>query len=132
MRGFIVEIISLPVSHSSGSSFRQVTSLNLESNPRWVSRAIVLDQLRKPKIVPQTGRPGFDEFLELEHRPSDFATARNRTKRATVMRRDARRIGPVKGLSFSERDDDFFWHWLVVCYPRPGRSSRPETSRPSL
>jgi hypothetical protein len=54
------------------------------------------------KNVPQTVRPGFDEFLKLDRRQADSVAVRNRTKRAAVMRRDAGLRIPVKGLSFSE------------------------------
>jgi hypothetical protein len=66
------------------------------------------------KNVPQTGRPGFDEFLKLARRSADFSTVRNRAKCPLVMRRDARQASPVirwyfgvpeKRLRFWDRDE---------------------------
>lgn len=47
--------------------------------------------------VPQAGCPRNDEFLELEHRPSEFAAVRDRTKCSAAMRHDSRSSAPVNG-----------------------------------
>jgi hypothetical protein len=48
--------------------------------PHSSSRAVEAREDLFSKNVPQTGRPGFDEFLEFERRPSSFAGFGDRTK----------------------------------------------------
>jgi hypothetical protein len=42
--------------------------------------------------VPQTDRPGNDEFLKLDHHPSVLVTVRNRPKRAEAMRASGKAV----------------------------------------
>jgi hypothetical protein len=53
-----------------------------------------------PENVPQTERPGFDEFLKLKCVASDFVDVRTWTMRSAAMRRDLRSAISANGLFF--------------------------------